>query len=135
MKNLLLLICTSICLSVSAQKKVDGFYSGVLFNDSTKMLQKYELLRMFLALSWNHYPKKFLHPLPSGWRMKASGSGTSTSPDRFGIPCGVQSWFFLKSRLKKGYNTWWRSTGIALLKAWPNPLSGSPKDWVPSKAK
>ena len=43
MKNLLLLFFTFLCLSVAAQKKIDGFYSGVLFNDSTKMLQKYEL--------------------------------------------------------------------------------------------
>jgi len=44
MKNLsiLALICL-ICTCVSAQKKVGGFYKGTLFNDSTKMVQQYEL--------------------------------------------------------------------------------------------
>lgn len=44
MKNLsiLALICM-ICTCVSAQKKVGGFYKGTLFNDSTKMVQQYEL--------------------------------------------------------------------------------------------
>lgn len=32
-----------ICTCVSAQKKVGGFYKGTLFNDSTKMVQQYEL--------------------------------------------------------------------------------------------
>jgi hypothetical protein len=32
-----------ICISSFAQKKVGGFYKGTLFNDSTKMVQQYEL--------------------------------------------------------------------------------------------
>ena len=42
MKNLLTLLLLSCMLQVSAQK-IDGFYSGVLHNDSAKMIQKYEL--------------------------------------------------------------------------------------------
>jgi hypothetical protein len=44
MKNQLLL-CFILMLSIfcSAQKKVGGFYKGTLFNDSTKMVQQYEL--------------------------------------------------------------------------------------------
>jgi hypothetical protein len=44
MKNQLILgivlLCSVFC---SAQKKVGGFYKGTLFNDSTKMVQQYEL--------------------------------------------------------------------------------------------
>jgi hypothetical protein len=44
MKNLLILaFILAISLSCFAQKKVGGFYKGTLFNDSTKMLQQYEL--------------------------------------------------------------------------------------------
>jgi hypothetical protein len=44
MKNLsVLLLILLIGSSVSAQKKVGGFYKGTLFNDSTKMVQQYEL--------------------------------------------------------------------------------------------
>lgn len=45
MKNLFTLafILMIFCVSSSAQKKVGGFYKGTLFNDSTKMLQQYEL--------------------------------------------------------------------------------------------
>jgi hypothetical protein len=44
MKNLSVFAFTLlICISSSAQKKVGGFYSGTLFNDSTKMVQQYEL--------------------------------------------------------------------------------------------
>ena len=44
MKNLsVLAITVMICTCVSAQKKVGGFYKGTLFNDSTKMVQQYEL--------------------------------------------------------------------------------------------
>jgi len=44
MKNLsFLALLFMICTCVSAQKKVGGFYKGTLFNDSTKMLQQYEL--------------------------------------------------------------------------------------------
>ncbi len=42
MKNLLSLLLTIITLSASAQK-ISGFYSGTLYNDSTKMTQRYEL--------------------------------------------------------------------------------------------
>jgi hypothetical protein len=44
MKNLSVLALTfMICTSVFAQKKVGGFYKGTLYNDSTKMVQQYEL--------------------------------------------------------------------------------------------
>jgi len=44
MKNLSVLALTfMICTCVFAQKKVGGFYKGTLFNDSTKMVQQYEL--------------------------------------------------------------------------------------------
>ena len=44
MKNLsILAFILLICISSSAQKKVGGFYKGTLFNDSTKMVQQYEL--------------------------------------------------------------------------------------------
>jgi hypothetical protein len=44
MKNLsVLLLILLIGSSVLAQKKVGGFYKGTLFNDSTKMVQQYEL--------------------------------------------------------------------------------------------
>jgi hypothetical protein len=44
MKNLsILAFILSISLSCFAQKKVGGFYKGTLFNDSTKMVQQYEL--------------------------------------------------------------------------------------------
>jgi hypothetical protein len=44
MKNLsVVLLILLIGSSVSAQKKVGGFYKGTLFNDSTKMVQQYEL--------------------------------------------------------------------------------------------
>ncbi len=44
MKNLSVLALTLIiCTCLSAQKKVGGFYKGTLFNDSTKMVQQYEL--------------------------------------------------------------------------------------------
>lgn len=44
MKNLSILsLILAISLSCFAQKKVGGFYKGTLFNDSTKMLQQYEL--------------------------------------------------------------------------------------------
>lgn len=44
MKNLcFLVLILMIATSVSAQKKVGGFYKGTLFNDSTKMVQQYEL--------------------------------------------------------------------------------------------
>jgi hypothetical protein len=42
MKNLILLFLVLATVSSSAQK-IGGFYSGTLFNDSTKMVQKYEL--------------------------------------------------------------------------------------------
>ncbi|MGZ5285570.1 MAG: hypothetical protein ACXWB9_00230 [Flavisolibacter sp.] len=42
MKNLLLLVFVFTAIGVSAQK-ISGFYSGTLYNDSTKMTQKYEL--------------------------------------------------------------------------------------------
>jgi hypothetical protein len=42
MKNLFLIAFFLISLFSSAQK-IGGFYSGTLFNDSTKMVQKYEL--------------------------------------------------------------------------------------------
>jgi len=44
MKNLSVLALTvMICTCISAQKKVGGFYKGTLYNDSTKMVQQYEL--------------------------------------------------------------------------------------------
>ncbi|MGZ3922682.1 MAG: hypothetical protein ACXVBJ_02860 [Flavisolibacter sp.] len=44
MKNLIVLVfILTIATSLSAQKKVGGFYKGTLFNDSTKMVQQYEL--------------------------------------------------------------------------------------------
>lgn len=44
MKNqLILALILSLSLFSSAQKKVGGFYKGTLFNDSTKMVQQYEL--------------------------------------------------------------------------------------------
>jgi hypothetical protein len=43
MKNLLPAFVLLICVSSFAQKKVGGFYKGTLFNDSTKMVQQYEL--------------------------------------------------------------------------------------------
>jgi hypothetical protein len=43
MKNLFILAFILVSLSSSAQKKVSGFYKGTLFNDSTKMVQQYEL--------------------------------------------------------------------------------------------
>lgn len=45
MKNLFILAFTLlVCfLSSAQQKKVSGFYKGTLFNDSTKMVQQYEL--------------------------------------------------------------------------------------------
>jgi len=44
MKNLsILAFILMICISSPAQKKVGGFYKGTLFNDSTKMVQQYEL--------------------------------------------------------------------------------------------
>jgi len=44
MKNLsILAFILMICVSSLAQKKVGGFYRGTLFNDSTKMVQQYEL--------------------------------------------------------------------------------------------
>lgn len=43
MKNLIAAFVLFVCLSASAQKKVGGFYKGTLFNDSTKMVQQYEL--------------------------------------------------------------------------------------------
>jgi hypothetical protein len=44
MKNLCTLsLILLISLFSSAQKKVGGFYKGTLFNDSTKMVQQYEL--------------------------------------------------------------------------------------------
>jgi len=44
MKNLsILALSVMICTCISAQKKVGGFYKGTLFNDSTKMVQQYEL--------------------------------------------------------------------------------------------
>lgn len=44
MKNLLILaLILMLSLFSSAQKKVGGFYKGTLFNDSTKMVQQYEL--------------------------------------------------------------------------------------------
>ncbi|HWJ91337.1 MAG TPA: hypothetical protein VNR87_09515 [Flavisolibacter sp.] len=42
MKNLFLLFLVVSTLTAPAQK-IGGFYSGTLFNDSTKMVQKYEL--------------------------------------------------------------------------------------------
>ena len=44
MKNLFaLVLILMIASSLSAQKKVGGFYKGTLYNDSTKMVQQYEL--------------------------------------------------------------------------------------------
>ncbi|HTM93918.1 MAG TPA: hypothetical protein VL095_15965, partial [Flavisolibacter sp.] len=44
MKNLsILAFILMLSLSCFAQKKVGGFYKGTLFNDSTKMVQQYEL--------------------------------------------------------------------------------------------
>lgn len=44
MKNLFILSAVLFIASFSsAQKKVGGFYKGTLFNDSTKMVQQYEL--------------------------------------------------------------------------------------------
>ena len=44
MKNqLILALILSLSLFSSAQKKVGGFYKGTLFNDSTRMVQQYEL--------------------------------------------------------------------------------------------
>ena len=44
MKNLFaLVLLLVIATSLSAQKKVGGFYKGTLFNDSTRMTQQYEL--------------------------------------------------------------------------------------------
>jgi hypothetical protein len=44
MKNqLILALILMLSLFSSAQKKVGGFYKGTLFNDSTKMVQQYEL--------------------------------------------------------------------------------------------
>lgn len=44
MKNqLILALILTLSLFSSAQKKVGGFYKGTLFNDSTKMVQQYEL--------------------------------------------------------------------------------------------
>jgi len=44
MKNLsILAFILIVCISSFAQKKVGGFYKGTLFNDSTKMVQQYEL--------------------------------------------------------------------------------------------
>jgi hypothetical protein len=44
MKNLFILVLVLLtCFFSSAQKKVGGFYKGSLFNDSTKMVQQYEL--------------------------------------------------------------------------------------------
>lgn len=42
MKNLLTFALLLFCLTSSAQK-ISGFYSGTLYNDSTRMTQKYEL--------------------------------------------------------------------------------------------
>jgi hypothetical protein len=42
MKNLLLLLLFACTLTAGAQN-ISGFYSGTLYNDSTKMTQKYEL--------------------------------------------------------------------------------------------
>ena len=42
MKNLFLIPVLTFSLSISAQK-IDGFYAGVLHNDSAKMIQQYEL--------------------------------------------------------------------------------------------
>src|SRR6476646_9008007 len=44
MKNLFALaLILTIATSLSAQKKVGGFYKGTLYNDSTRMTQQYEL--------------------------------------------------------------------------------------------
>jgi hypothetical protein len=44
MKNLSILVfILMVSISCFAQKKVGGFYKGTLFNDSTKMVQQYEL--------------------------------------------------------------------------------------------
>jgi hypothetical protein len=44
MKNLSILVfILTVSISCFAQKKVGGFYKGTLFNDSTKMVQQYEL--------------------------------------------------------------------------------------------
>ena len=43
MKNLLILAFVLLCSFAFGQKKVAGFYKGTLFNDSTKMVQQYEL--------------------------------------------------------------------------------------------
>ncbi len=42
MKNIILLLVTFIALSTNAQV-VSGLYSGTIYNDSTKMLQQYEV--------------------------------------------------------------------------------------------
>lgn len=42
MKNLILLLLLSLTLQASAQH-IDGFYKGVLHNDSARMVQEYEL--------------------------------------------------------------------------------------------
>ncbi len=42
MKNLLLILFICTAISSSAQK-ISGFYTGTLYNDSTKMTQRYEL--------------------------------------------------------------------------------------------
>ena len=42
MKNIFFLLFSVCSLQLSAQK-IDGFYSGVLHNDSAKMIQQYEL--------------------------------------------------------------------------------------------
>ncbi len=42
MKNLLIVLFSFSALGASAQK-ISGFYSGTLYNDSTKMTQRYEL--------------------------------------------------------------------------------------------
>src|SRR5215208_990858 len=41
MKNIFFFLLTICSLHLSAQK-IDGFYSGILHNDSAKMIQKYE---------------------------------------------------------------------------------------------
>src|SRR5688572_3552353 len=42
MKPIILSILFFICISTSAQT-VSGFYSGTLYNDTTKLIQQYEL--------------------------------------------------------------------------------------------
>ena len=43
MKNLYLLVLILAASLVSSSQKIGGFYKGTLFNDTTKMLQQYEL--------------------------------------------------------------------------------------------